>query len=85
MTYDDILTYKTANPTGFNFKDKSSEVYNNIKILFYAGRDSAGKVRYAAECFCGNYFLIGVSNLSPSNTRRSCGCFMLKKSVSEEK
>lgn len=82
MKLEEVLEFKKDIPEHFNSVNKQGWVFDSgVEVVFYAGKDYKGRYLWACKCFCGEYFIAGTSNLTPSNNRSSCGCRIRKKKL----
>ena len=67
------------------FKDLTNEVFNNLKVIKYIGKNNKGKSLWECRCLlCGNITNAITSELKRGH-KKSCGCLRLievKKSIS---
>ncbi len=58
-------------------KDISGDVFGELLVLSFTGKDNKGKLLWKCRCSCGTELEVRGSNLKSGNTR-SCGCLYSK-------
>ena len=63
------------------FKDLTNQVFNNLIVEEYIGKNNKGKSLWKCKCLlCGNYTHVISADLI-SGHKRSCGCLRLEETL----